>query len=141
MRIESNSQDSGSSRRLYILDPLRFVAAMSVMGYHYSAYLLSLGMGSTSAFLKYGYLGVNFFFMLSGFVIMASCKNRSAWEFSILRAIRIYPTFIACLFITIFSLHFFGDGIPPLKNIFFNALIVNDYLKIPNVDGVYWTLQ
>ncbi|QEY17298.1 acyltransferase [Cellvibrio sp. KY-GH-1] len=131
---------ASSNTRYGILDPLRFFAAIAVIFYHYSIHFY----GSESALYqvsKYGYLGVDFFFVLSGFVIMASAQNRSAFEFAVARALRIYPAFIICLLLTIAALTLVGGQAIPLKDAIFNALIVNDYLGIKNIDGVYWTLQ
>ena len=90
---------------------------------------------------KFGYLGVNFFFMLSGFVIMASAHNRSAIKFGLLRALRLYPAFLSCLLITLVVLYLCGNELPSLVAIVLNGLILNDYFGVPNIDGVYWTLQ
>jgi peptidoglycan/LPS O-acetylase OafA/YrhL len=121
------------------LDPLRFIAAYGVLLYHYSIYWENKEFWS--GVFEYGYLGVNFFFLLSGFVIMISAKNRDALQFAYARALRIYPTFILCLLITLTVTYFFSGIQYSLKEIFFNAIIANDYLDIPNIDGVYWTLQ
>lgn len=141
--IIENSQDTlkRAPNRFAILDPLRLIAAFAVLFYHYLPFFSGSLTGEIFSFFKYGYLGVNFFFMLSGFVIISSSENRSAWTFAILRGLRLYPAFVGCLLITLISLHFFEGKIPPLKNIFLNSLILNDYFKVPNIDGVYWTLQ
>jgi peptidoglycan/LPS O-acetylase OafA/YrhL len=127
--------------RVGILDPLRFVAAAFVMFYHYLPFIQTKIGSSAFDFFKYGYLGVNFFFMLSGFVIMASAQNRSAIKFAVLRALRLYPAFIVCLLITISVLYFLAQPLPSVTAVVLNGLLVNDYFGIPNIDGVYWTLQ
>ncbi|WP_197085550.1 acyltransferase [Cellvibrio sp. pealriver] len=124
-----------------ILDLLRFMAAIFVLLYHYHYYLVKVAGDNSFALFKFGYLGVNFFFMLSGFVIMASAHNRSAIKFGLLRALRLYPAFISCLIITLVVLYLFGNELPSVSAILLNALIINDYFGVPNVDGVYWTLQ
>lgn len=129
-----------ATKRFYILDPLRLLAALAVLLYHYSIYF-----DPSDKFLvdvsRYGYLGVNFFFLLSGFVIMASAQNRGAFQFAFARALRIYPAFIICLLLTVLVIRFVSGVKVPASNILANATILNDYLRIPNVDGVYWTLQ
>lgn len=127
--------------RVGILDPLRFVAALFVMFYHYLPFIQSQIGSDLFNFFEFGYLGVNFFFMLSGFVIMASAQNRSAIKFALLRALRLYPAFIVCLFITISVLFFLNAPLPSILAVLLNGLLVNDYFGIPNIDGVYWTLQ
>lgn len=136
--LEANSSDAS---RVAILDLLRFVAALFVLCYHYHYYLLKVTGDNTFSVFKFGYLGVNFFFMLSGFVIMASAHNRSAIKFGLLRALRLYPAFISCLLITLAVLYGFGNTLPSLGSILLNGLILNDYFGVPNIDGVYWTLQ
>ncbi len=130
-----------SNSRVAILDLLRFVAAILVLLYHYHYYLVKVTGDNTFALFKFGYLGVNFFFMLSGFVIIASAHNRSAIKFGLLRALRLYPAFISCLLITLVVLYIFGNELPSFFAILLNAFIINDYFGVPNIDGVYWTLQ
>lgn len=130
-----------SNSRIAILDLLRFIAAFFVLLYHYHFHLLKAAGDNTFAIFKFGYLGVNFFFMLSGFVIMASARNRSAINFGLLRALRLFPAFMSCLLITLVALYLFGNGLPSFLAIVLNALIINDYFGVPNIDGVYWTLQ
>jgi peptidoglycan/LPS O-acetylase OafA/YrhL len=127
--------------RIGILDPLRFIAALFVMSYHYLPFIQKEIGSNNFDFFKYGYLGVNFFFLLSGFVIVASAQKRSAIKFALLRALRLYPAFIACLLITLTILFLLDIPMPSVAAIFLNGLIVNDYFGIPNIDGVYWTLQ
>lgn len=133
------NKSSAPDNRFYILDPLRFIAAYGVLLYHYSIYLTH--HGALEEVFKYGYLGVNFFFLLSGFVIMASAQNRSAFQFAYARALRIYPTFVLCLLFTLAVVYLLSDDRFSLLQIVSNASILNDYLGIANIDGVYWTLQ
>ena len=130
-----------SEKRLAILDLLRFVAAIFVLLYHYHYYFLKETGNNIFSPFKFGYLGVNFFFMLSGFVIMASAKNTGAFKFALLRALRLYPAFIVCLILTLCVLSLTGNALPSITSIILNGLIVNDYFNVPNIDGVYWTLQ
>jgi peptidoglycan/LPS O-acetylase OafA/YrhL len=127
--------------RYFILDLLRLLAALSVMCYHYSIYRdVKTGEGILQNF-DLGYLGVNFFFMLSGFVIIASADNRSAFNFLIARAQRLYPAFIVCLSLTLLIIWFTSSQLVSFSQALLNATLLNDYLGVPNVDGVYWTLQ
>lgn len=132
--------DQSTSRRFYILDPLRLLAAFAVLIYHYSIYF-DPSDKLINGISRFGYLGVDFFFLLSGFVIMASAQNRGAFEFAFARALRIYPAFIVCLVLTVLVIYFVSGTTLPIGNVIANATILNDYLRIPNVDGVYWTLQ
>lgn len=132
---------SSPASRFDVLDLMRFFAAFAVVLYHYSIFFTDDELLGVVTVAKYGYLGVPFFFMLSGFVITASAQNRSAIEFAISRASRLYPAFWAGLIFTVIALvGFQRSSIPPF-NVLMNATIVNDYFGIPNIDGVYWTLQ
>jgi peptidoglycan/LPS O-acetylase OafA/YrhL len=67
------------SSRVYALDLLRFFAAASVMLYHYVSHE-PLADGSytlADILMQHGYLGVNVFFMISGFVILWSAIGRT----------------------------------------------------------------
>lgn len=126
--------------RFSILDPLRFFAAIAVLCYHYSTYFKGVdGLLISSA--KFGYLGVVFFFMLSGFVISLSATNAAPLRFAFARVKRLYPAFIACLAITLFIVYICKGQYWPWESILLNGLIINDYLGVANIDGVYWTLQ
>jgi peptidoglycan/LPS O-acetylase OafA/YrhL len=130
-----------SENRFNILDPMRLLAAFGVVFYHFLPLMQGSIAGDILSPFKYGYLGVSFFFMLSGFVIMKSCQNRGAFEFAFARAIRIYPAFISCLAFTLLVVYFCGGQTHSWLQILSNALIINDYIGQPNIDGVYWTLQ
>jgi hypothetical protein len=70
------------------VDFLRFVAALLAVLFHYCFRGCSAGNYWTVAFpeiadvAKYGDLRVDLFFMISGFVIVASARGRSAAAFS-----------------------------------------------------------
>lgn len=126
--------------RFAILDPLRMVAALAVVLYHFSIYFHDKD-SALSNIAKFGYLGVNFFFLLSGFVIMSSAQNRSAFEFAFARALRLYPAFIICLLFTLAVVYLLNGEKYSFAEVLANGTILNDYLGIQNIDGVYWTLQ
>ncbi|BFM10367.1 acyltransferase [Simiduia litorea] len=126
--------------RLASLDIIRFFAAFAVMLYHYT--------GTTGVFFnalghvtKYGYLGVPLFFMISGLVISITAENRLAVPFAIARFVRLFPCYWACMIITLIALFLTNKlDFTPLE-IAANTTMLNDYVEIRNIDGVYWTLQ
>ena len=97
--------------RLYLLDTLRGLAALSVIIWHYQHFFYvapgslapSFEMASQpfyallAPFYAHGYLAVALFFSLSGFVFflmyfdVLSSRNMSAREFFVLRFSRLYP--------------------------------------------------
>lgn len=106
-----NTNLLASKPRFEILDGLRGVAAIIVVMFHlfetYSA-------GPCSQILNHGYLAVDFFFMLSGFVIGYAYDDRwgkgmTQWNFYKRRLIRLQPMVIMGSLIGAFWF-FFGDA-------------------------------
>lgn len=127
--------------RIVALDLVRFIAAMAVVLYHYTAREGFNSFEELSEVTKFGYLGVPLFFMISGYVIALSAKNRTPTEFAISRFVRLYPAYWCGILFTISIGMFFGTYSPSIDVILANATMLNDYLNIENIDGVYWTLQ
>lgn len=100
--------------RLYEIDLFRFLAALSVVLYHYTfrAYaahdMSSMSFQQLGSFFRYGYLGVNLFFMISGFVILLTALNKDLIGFAISRIVRLYPTFWASVTLTAVATLFIG---------------------------------
>ena len=84
-----------SKPRYEILDGLRGVAAMLVVAYHLFETYYS---GKPDQPINHGYLAVDFFFVLSGFVIGYAYDDRwnkmSTWAFFKRRLIRLHPMVI-----------------------------------------------
>lgn len=134
-----------------MLDYLRLAAAASVLGYHYFYSGIVNGKISTlhhlspvSTVAKYGYLGVELFFLISGFVIMNSARGKSPRQFAVGRAVRLLPAFWVALLITTFATLLFGaaSGLSiSLWQVLRNVTMTPELLGATPVDGVYWTLQ
>lgn len=97
-----------SKPHLQLLDALRGVAALIVLFYHcYECfgYEISEGTGIFTQVCDHGYLAVDFFFLLSGFVIGYAYDDRwrasiqhtgmNTWTFFKRRLIRLHPMVIA----------------------------------------------
>ena len=129
--------------RVFELDVLRFSAAVAVVLYH----LTYRKIGSQHLFeqidtvTRFGYLGVNLFFMISGFVILWSAVGRTPAQFAISRFSRLYPIFWVAISITLYALWVFQGQALDLYRIFANMTMVAGYLNKEYIDGVYWTLQ
>ncbi len=99
-----------SKPRYEILDGLRGVAALIVVGYHLCE---SYSAGPRLAMFNHGYLAVDFFFVLSGFVIGYAYDDRwkrmSTWEFCKRRIARLHPMLILGTLVGAL-LFYFGDG-------------------------------
>ncbi|MEU8221363.1 acyltransferase [Kribbella sp. NPDC048915] len=133
--------------RLYEVDLLRILAAVSVMAYHYlfSAYaggLSDLHFPHADVIARYGYLGVDLFFTISGFVVLLSAWDRSPRRFVVSRAVRLYPAYwIAVTLTTLVSVGFGAGRFPvSLPQYLANLTMFNSLPNIKNVDVVYWTL-
>jgi peptidoglycan/LPS O-acetylase OafA/YrhL len=129
--------------RMYELDLARFIAAAGVVAFHY----LFLGpiVGVTDDPLspfahiaQYGFLGVDFFFILSGFVIMMSASNRSASSFTRARIVRIYPIFWVCVPLTA-AVRLLDTDVS-LARLFANMTMVPNSFGEGVLDGSYWSL-
>ena len=134
--------------RLYQIDLFRFIAAMSVLLHHYlfrgyaEGNMSAINFEEASQFFKYGYLGVDFFFIISGFVISLSIKGNSLSRFAISRITRLYPIYWLSVIITFGVILFFGAPRydVSVKQLIFNLTMFQDYFGVDSIDGVYWSL-
>ena len=133
--------------RQYEADVGRFIAAAGVLLYHYAAFVRAevpeVELPFFSEVARYGYLGVPWFFGLSGYVIsMSTDRATDAKEFAERRFIRIWPTLaLAAVITTSFLLVTGGD--PSFKALLQNLSLINTfdyYSSMLNVDGAYWSL-
>ena len=100
-----------SKQHYEILDGLRGVAALIVVIYHLGETYASSSAGVV--FPNHGYLAVDFFFMLSGFVVGYAYDDRwgsmSTWAFFKRRIVRLHPMVIAGTLIGA-AFYYFGAG-------------------------------
>ncbi len=149
MAISPAVKPTAPHNRLEVLDLLRLLAALSVVFFHYSFRgaagddgFTALSLPAWAPFTKYGYMGVQLFFIISGFVIAYSAENRSAIAFGIARIARIYPCFLICMTLTfVITL---AIGAPNfhvgLAQWLANLIIAAPALHRPFIDGAYWSL-
>jgi peptidoglycan/LPS O-acetylase OafA/YrhL len=123
------------------------MAACAVMLFHfgfrgYAAHGQDLAYPELGQFAKYGYLGVELFFMISGYVIPLSIRERSVAEFAVSRAIRLYPTYWLCVALLAAVPPLLGDGRfhLPLGDTLVNLTMLAELFGSPYLDGVFWTL-
>lgn len=133
--------------RLYEIDALRITAAVAVVIYHYvfSGYAggaTKVGFPLADEIARFGYLGVDMFFMISGFVVLLSAWNRRPGAFLVSRIIRLYPAFWVAVTITALISVTLGMGKYPVTFVQYlaNLTMFNSLPDIPNIDVVYWTL-
>ncbi|MGZ8288018.1 MAG: acyltransferase family protein [Telluria sp.] len=136
----------GTPHRLTEIDALRGVAAMLVVLFHYTTRFDEL-YGHTAApvfSVPWGHLGVNLFFMISGFVIFMTLERTSRpLDFIVSRFSRLYPAYwaaVLCTFAITAWLGLPGKTVGPDAAVL-NLAMFHSLFNVPNVDGVYWTLE
>src|SRR5947207_914576 len=134
--------------RVPALDLLRLLAALAVVVFHY-AYRGAAADEFTKVSLpilepvaKYGWFGVELFFVISGFVIAWSALGRTAVDFGIARAARLWPAFVACTTVTFVVTYCLGA--PPFETSFVqwaaNLTMLAPAFGQPFMDGSYWSI-
>ena len=102
-------------QRLTNLDVLRGLAALAVCAFHFDLGG-KLGVDVISSVTKFGYLGVDIFFVISGFVIPFAMERtnyriKDAGYFLAARFFRLYPAYFAAAFLSV-GLWFLSTKIP-----------------------------
>lgn len=94
--VRASSAFSDSKRHFLILDALRGIAAIVVVLFHFLE--VYSGGDHIKQFINHGYLAVDFFFMLSGFVMAHAYDDRwnkmTVKDFFKRRLIRLHPMII-----------------------------------------------
>jgi peptidoglycan/LPS O-acetylase OafA/YrhL len=145
-----------TSIRFYEIDLLRFIAALSVVIYHYTYRGYAAGHYSPIPFTelgqytRYGYLGVNLFFLISGYVVLLSAQGKTVNQFFISRATRLYPAFWAACTLTFIVERIWGAATAALHmpeqlhatigQYIFNMTMFYGFLDVAAIDSAYWSL-
>jgi peptidoglycan/LPS O-acetylase OafA/YrhL len=145
-------REKGARGRLRALDGLRLVAALMVAAYHYGgrdgAVAEAWGGSPRLQFptlhglFAYGCLGVQVFFVISGFVICMSGWGRSVTAFAASRAARLLPAYWAAVVLVtaVFALPAVAyDAVSP-SDALVNLTMLQQPLGADRVLGVCWTL-
>ena len=135
-----------ANRRLVELDALRGIAAILVVAFHYTTRYQAIYGHPTPLWLDvpWGHLGVDLFFIISGFVIFMTLRRTTDTRvFLVSRFSRLFPGYWFALTCTYAIVFFFS--LPGREVNFPSALInfsmIQYWLNIPHVDSVYWTLS
>jgi peptidoglycan/LPS O-acetylase OafA/YrhL len=132
------------------MDGLRFGAAAAVLLYHFTATSTVTGYWGAdpaNAFpllneiTRYGWLGVELFFMISGFVILLSADGRGIAGFVASRVGRLFPAYWACIVLTAGLQQVWSGGRQTnLTETMVNLTMVQDLFDVTGVQVVFWTL-
>lgn len=137
-------------RAIIALDLLRFASALLVVAFHYGAAFARAPSGSSAVMLRdlpvsgaaapftwFGWIGVELFFVISGFVIALSAEGASTGAFLRRRALRLLPAAWICATATLLVLSIAAPGQMLLSRWLVSASFAPNGLQI---DPSYWTL-
>jgi peptidoglycan/LPS O-acetylase OafA/YrhL len=133
--------------RFLELDGLRGLAALSVVLYHYTYMYNQYFENRDKPLLSFsrGNLGVELFFIISGFVIlMTVSRTKTILDFVVSRVSRIYPVYWVAVIFTFAVLTISGiwpTGATSKPALLFNFTMLQRFVSVKAVDGVYWSLQ
>jgi len=129
--------------RLKNVDILRGIAAISVTYFHLSGSTdLTAKIANTG---KWGYLGVDIFFVISGFILPYSLHQRryqirDFFKFIAKRFLRIGPAYLITIAISIALAISAGQSIPSWQTILAHLGYLNYILGYESLSPVFWTL-
>lgn len=153
MNIPATTPHStGQSTHVLGIDAVRFLAAALVMFFHYgfwvgfktttSAHMISQGLVAYPelfGWAKFGWIGVQVFFVISGFVIAYSAERATAYRFLVARVVRLFPAAIVCATITLAaSLLVNYTSYQELFIVYLKSITF--WPRGPWIDDSYWTL-
>ncbi len=150
--LQNTPQTPAQTAKIGSINTLRFIAAIFVVFYHfafvfYHSELSYVDIPLLRHLFQYGYLGVDLFFIISGFVISLSAEGRGAYGFLKSRIGRLYPVFWISAIVTSLFLMFGGHLIYSelswsrfLTNMTMIPTIIWSKESIDFLDGSYWTL-
>ncbi|MDL4772832.1 acyltransferase family protein [Actinomadura xylanilytica] len=137
------------------LDLLRFIAAGAVMLHHFAGVRSTVWAGrdgrkifpELAPVAHFGYLGVELFFLISGFVILMSVWGRAPGDFAVSRIVRIFPAYwfsvllgVVLFLVTGAAVPFRPDNPDPVGRFLPNLTMLQDGIGVLPLEVVYWTL-
>jgi peptidoglycan/LPS O-acetylase OafA/YrhL len=142
--------------RYYEIDLLRFLAALVVVLFHFTFRgfhannLSPVEYPELGAIFKYGYLGVELFFMISGYVVLLSAQGKTLGQFFTSRVMRLFPAYWVVCTLCFVMVRLFGPALhtpgwsplldAPVKGYLYSMTMFQSFFGVPDLDGVYWTL-
>lgn len=139
-------------RHVIGLDALRFLAAMLVVAYHYGFWFWADPSPVSTPHLQqlisfpelfsathFGWVGVQIFFVISGFVIAFSSERARGYDFLVSRVVRLGPGVWICACITLVAVVVGGEwSMYQMLLAFLHSVL---FIPVaPWIDYAYWTL-
>ncbi len=131
-------------RQVVGIDAIRFVAAALVMLFHFGFWFALPGQalaglaGGTPPVFRFGWCGVEVFFVISGYVISTSAEDTAAGRFVWHRVLRLVPAAWICATAACVIYLSLGAGAP--ATLLRRTLMTFLFWPFAAIDGVYWTL-
>jgi peptidoglycan/LPS O-acetylase OafA/YrhL len=128
------------TNRFSELDALRGFAAVAVVIFHFTTRAAREGFPLFD--FEIGQHGVQVFFCISGFVIYWTLeRSKTLLDFAVSRFSRLYPAYWAALAVLVAANFFFSiEDSVWVTGYAVNATMLQKFVGIQDVDGVYWTL-
>lgn len=143
------TESASHSNRQPALDWLRGMAALAVVMFHYfykgpkEGWVQGSQLQILETVSSYGYLGVHFFFMISGYVIMMTAQNSSLRRFVASRVSRLAPALWVCVSLTV-AIELLVPSSPfkpeSWAQYLANLTLVPKVFGQEPIDGAYWSL-
>lgn len=129
-----------SQNRITTFDGLRGIAVLCVVLRHCFSITPGINSQFPGELFRYGWLGVDLFFIISGFVISFTLyKYNNIKGFAIARFARLYPTYWCSIVFYAILVLLVHDHIN-VSQYLINFLMFQDWLHFKDICGVYWTL-
>ena len=139
-------------RYYYGLDAIRFFSAFAVVVFHLGFYVWASAYSSISIIFAgaakfdaltpvawMGWVGVQIFFVISGFVIANSANGATPFAFLRSRLIRLWPAAWICATVTLLVRLVAGENFLPALDIeYLRSLVL--WPRGAWIDGAYWSL-
>jgi peptidoglycan/LPS O-acetylase OafA/YrhL len=130
-------------RRVATIDGLRGVAIIAVVMFHVwqiNWQPISIFSLSLQPFIETGFIGVDLFFFISGFVLMLPYKTAAPTitEFVQRRVLKIVPSYVFCVGVLLIIGYEHAD----LKSVILHVLFVFNWFSDTSgaINGVFWSL-
>jgi peptidoglycan/LPS O-acetylase OafA/YrhL len=148
--MDAVRSDGARTDRIAVLDSFRALAIIAVVLFHTFYYVnhspgeLKIELGEPwSRIFSYGYLGVEFFFIISGFVIFMTLRTAATFvDFAWRRFSRIYPAYLLCAVLIWCGVR--ALGYEPYQRSLYDLVVSPVIWTLPLhgslISGVFWSL-